>query len=57
MGSDVTYRYLATGHLFIAVIVCHSLSVAAEILNPHKDENIGTVKQVYDATLLPDLSV
>lgn len=57
MEKKMTYRYLAIWLLFIATIVFNPLSAAAETLNSHKDENIGTVTQVYDAALLPDLQV
>lgn len=30
---------------------------AAQPVNPHADEKIGTVQQVYDGTLLPDVQV
>lgn len=32
-------------------------SMAQDAVNPHKDEKIGTVEQVYDGTLLPDDAV
>lgn len=58
MENNMVCKYLARGVLSIAAIACQPLAVAAaETFNPHKGENIGTVKQVYDATLLPDLQV
>lgn len=50
-----SFRYLA-----LAVGVCLCLTgtaMAHDVVNPHKDEPIGTVEQVYDGQLMPDLQV
>ena len=40
----------------VCLLVCQS-SVYAQIGNPHAHEPIGTVRQVYDGALMPDIQV
>ncbi len=56
MVRNITRGCMAVGFLFVTIAPL-STFVVAETSNPHKGEDIGTVKQVYDATLLPDLQV
>lgn len=45
----------------VAMAVCAALGAgvvsSAQVVNPHAAERIGTVREVYDGTLLPDVQV
>jgi CubicO group peptidase (beta-lactamase class C family) len=43
--------------VLVAASLAWQLFAHAEALNPHAGEPIGTVRQVYDGTLLPDVQV
>jgi len=43
--------------LALVVGVLAANASVAQLLNPHASETIGTVQQVYDGTLLPDIQV
>jgi|GEM_PF-174228 len=43
--------------LATAMTLSASLCLAAEVTNPHADELIGTVQQVYDGALMPGIQV
>jgi len=43
--------------LATAMTLSASLCLAAEVTNPHADEPIGTVQQIYDGALMPGIQV
>jgi CubicO group peptidase (beta-lactamase class C family) len=57
MKSKSAGSYQKKIFLILLVSICYSFSLLAETPNPHRHEEIGTIEEVYDATLLPDLQV
>ena len=43
--------------LTVSLALITTPTLAHDVVNPHKDEPIGTVRQVYDGALTPDLQV
>ncbi|WP_077927714.1 serine hydrolase domain-containing protein [Wohlfahrtiimonas populi] len=43
--------------LSVSLALITTSAFAHDVVNPHKDEPIGTVRQVYDGALTPDLQV
>lgn len=39
----------------VSLALITTSAFAHDVVNPHKDEPIGTVRQVYDGALTPDL--